>query len=115
MRARCRPLRQRLPARDDARPFPRLGCAGNAREAATQLDRSIGLLQRAWARLSDSAALLGWFLRDSPALSEVPRDVLTWFVLGLTYWLAIGVLTAKLFGAIIGDADDRELTTGSRA
>jgi hypothetical protein len=50
-----------------------------------------------------------------PALSEVPRDVLTWLVLGLIVWLAIRVLTARLFGAFVGDADDQELTTGSRA
>jgi hypothetical protein len=46
----------------------------------------------------------------------VPRDVLTWFVLGLTAWLAIGVLTASLFGALAGgqDEDDQESTKGSR-
>jgi hypothetical protein len=31
----------------------------------------------------------------------VPTDVLTWIVLGLTAWLAIGVLTATLFGALV--------------
>ena len=52
--------------------------------------------------------------RSAP--SEVPRDVLTWFVLGLTAWLAIGVLTASLFGALAGgqDEDDQEPTKGSR-
>jgi hypothetical protein len=47
-----------------------------------------------------------------PALSEVPRDVLTWIVLGLTAWLAIGVLTAQLFGALVSgpDEDDPDLT-----
>jgi hypothetical protein len=29
------------------------------------------------------------------------RDVLTWIVLGLTAWLAIGVLAATLFGALV--------------
>ena len=29
------------------------------------------------------------------------RDVLTWIVFGLTAWLAIGVLTASLFGAVV--------------
>jgi hypothetical protein len=33
-------------------------------------------------------------------VSEVPADVLIWIVLGLTAWLAIGVLTATLFGAL---------------
>ena len=43
------------------------------------------------------------------------RDVLTWVVLVLTAWLAIGVLTATLFGALVGDEDDQDLTTGSCA
>ena len=43
------------------------------------------------------------------------RDVLTWIVLGLTAWLAIGVLTARLFGALAGDEDDQELPKGGRA
>jgi hypothetical protein len=45
--------------------------------------------------------VLRWLLRDCPALSEVPRDVLTWIVLGLPAWLAIGVLAAQLFGAFV--------------
>ena len=43
------------------------------------------------------------------------RDVLTWIVLGLTVWLAIGVLTARLLGVMVGDEDDQDLTTGSCA
>jgi hypothetical protein len=50
--------------------------------------------------LADSAAVLGDPYAPA-ALSEVPRDVLTWIVLGLTAWLAIGVLTARLFGALV--------------
>jgi len=51
--------------------------------------------------------VLQWFY----ALLEVPRDVLTWIVLGLTVWLAIGVLTARLFGAFISgpEQDDQDL------
>jgi hypothetical protein len=45
----------------------------------------------------------------------VTRDVLIWIVLGLTAWLAIGVLTARLFGALAGDEDDQELPKGGRA
>jgi hypothetical protein len=33
-------------------------------------------------------------------MEEVPRDVLTWIVLGLSAWLA-SVLTANLFGALV--------------
>jgi hypothetical protein len=42
---------------------------------------------------------------------------LTWIMPGLTAWLAIGVLTANLFGALVEewDEDDQDLTTGSRA
>jgi hypothetical protein len=44
-------------------------------------------------------------------------------VLGLITWLAIGVLTARLFGAFVSgsrhwwerDEDDQELTTGGNA
>ena len=43
------------------------------------------------------------------------RDVLAWIVPVLTVWLAIGVLTARLFGALVSDEDDQELTKGSRA
>ena len=43
------------------------------------------------------------------------RDVLAWIVPVLTVWLAIGVLTARLFGALVTDEDDQELTKGSRA
>jgi hypothetical protein len=45
----------------------------------------------------------------------VTRDVLAWIVPVLTVWLAIGVLTARLFGALVTDEDDQELTKGSRA
>jgi hypothetical protein len=45
----------------------------------------------------------------------VTRDVLAWIVPVLTVWLAIGVLTARLFGALVTDEDDQELTEGSRA
>jgi hypothetical protein len=38
-------------------------------------------------------------------MSEVPRDVLIWIVLGLTAWLAIGVLTATLFGALVSTSE----------
>ena len=59
--------------------------------------------------LVDSARVLP--ARPSNVL-EMPRDVLTWIVLGLVAWLAIGVLTAILFGAFVGgpDQDDQELT-----
>ena len=48
---------------------------------------------------------------------------MSWIVLGLTAWLAIGVLTARLFGAFVSgnrhwwerDEDDQELTKGRRA
>jgi hypothetical protein len=51
------------------------------------------------------------------AVLEVPRDVLTWIVLSLTAWLAIGVLAARLFGALLGaqEEDDQELMKGRRA
>jgi hypothetical protein len=45
----------------------------------------------------------------------VTRDVLAWIVPVLTVWLAIGVLTARLFGALVTDEDDQEVTEGSRA
>jgi hypothetical protein len=37
-----------------------------------------------------------------------------WLALGLTAWLAIGVLTASLFGAMVSepDEDDQEVPTG---
>ena len=59
--------------------------------------------------LVDSARVLP--ARPSNVL-EMPRDVLTWIVLGLVAWLAIGVLTAILFGEFVGgpDQDDQELT-----
>jgi hypothetical protein len=38
-------------------------------------------------------------------MEEVPRDVLTWIALVLTAWLAIGVLTANLFGALVSTAE----------
>jgi len=54
-----------------------------------------------WA---DSARVLQLRLQRL-AVSEVSRDVLTWIVLGLTVWLGIGVLTASLFGALVGTSE----------
>ena len=63
---------------------------------------------------SDSAAVVN---NGSCVESEVPRDVLTWVVLCLAAWLAIGVLAAKLFGAFASrpDADDQDLTKKRRS
>ena len=47
-------------------------------------------------------------------MHPVTRDVLTWIVLGLTAWLAIGMLTARLIGALARDEDDQELPKGGR-
>ena len=43
-------------------------------------------------------------------MSEVPRDVLIWIVVGLIAWLAIfGVLTAQVLGAVV-DASEPEIS-----
>ena len=71
---------------------------------------------------TDSATVLRWHLRDLPALSEVPGDVLTWILLGFVVWLGVGVLAARLvFGAFGSghswerDEDDQELAKGGSA
>ena len=54
---------------------------------------------------------------------EASRDVLTWIMLGLAAWLGIGVLTARLFGALAGgsqrwweqDEDDQDFAKGGSA
>jgi hypothetical protein len=55
--------------------------------------------------LHNSAITARCVRRGSLPKVEVPCDVLTWIVLGLTAWLAIGVLTATLFGALVSTSE----------
>jgi hypothetical protein len=42
-------------------------------------------------------------------LSEVARNVLTWLYVGLTIWLCLGALAARMFGAFVnGGRQSRE-------